>query len=70
MGKTSKQNKASQVRAGGVLNFAEGSYLETTQQPLYALFFLLPLIALYELGTLLVNTDQIAHTQSRVAAFA
>ena len=50
-------------------NFAEGSYLESTSRPLYALLFLLPLLALYELGTLLVNTDQIAHTQARVAAF-
>lgn len=51
------------------LNFAPGSYLESTSQPLYTLFFLLPLIGLYELGTLMVNTDQLAHTQARVAAF-
>lgn len=53
----------------GNFNFAEGSYLESTSRPLYALLFLLPLIAFYELGTLLVNTDQIAHTQARVATF-
>lgn len=51
------------------LNFAPGSYLESTGRPLYALLFLLLPIAIYELGTILVNTDQIAHTQSRVAAF-
>jgi len=53
----------------GNFNFAEGSYLESTSRPLYALLFLLPLVAIYELGTLLVNTDQIAHTQARVATF-
>ena len=57
------------TRMEGHLNFAQGSYLESTSRPLYALLFLLPLVALYELGTLLVNTDQIANTQSRVAAF-
>ena len=55
--------------AGRHLNFADGSYLESTSRPLYALFFLLPWVLVYELGTLLVNTDQIAQTQSRVAAF-
>ena len=38
-------------------------------RPLYALVFLLPWIGLYELGTILINTDHIAHTQSRVTAF-
>ena len=51
------------------LNFAQGSYLESTSRPLYALMFLLPMVVCYELGTILVNTDQIAHTQARVAAF-
>ena len=54
-----------------LLNFAPGSYLASTSQPLYALLFLLPLIAVYELGTILVNTQQIAETvsQRRVVAF-
>ena len=52
-----------------LLNFGSGSYLESTGRPLYALFFLLPLVVVYELGTILVNTDYIFHTQSRVAAF-
>jgi hypothetical protein len=51
------------------LNFTPGSYLESTSRPLYALVFLLPLIGIYELGTILVNTDQFALTQSRVATF-
>lgn len=51
------------------LNFTPGSYLESTSRPLYALVFLLPLIGIYELGTVLVNTDQFAETQSRVATF-
>ena len=51
------------------LNLAEGSYLETTCRPFYSLAFLLPLILVYEIGTLLVNTNQLAHTQARVAAF-
>ncbi len=53
------------------LNYAEGSYLESTSQPLYALLFLLPLIVVYELGTLWVNTQHIEQTlvQRRVVAF-
>ena len=62
--KTRNHSQASQP-----LNFGPGSYLESTSRPLYALFFLLPLIAIYELGTILVNTDLIRETQSRVAAF-
>lgn len=69
MPETSKTNKSQVPELGGHLNFAEGSYLESTSRPLYSLFFLLPLIGIYELGTILVNTDEIAHTQSRVAAF-
>jgi membrane protease YdiL (CAAX protease family) len=63
-----KQN-GSPAHDVGILNFAAGSYLESTGHPLYALLFLIPLVVIYELGTLLVNTDQIAHTQSRVATF-
>ncbi len=67
MAKTTAQDDAPKVFKQ--LNYGTGSYLESTSRPLYALLFLLPLIAVYEVGTLLVNTDQIAHTQSRVAAF-
>jgi len=66
---TSNTNNSQVPELGGHLNFAQGSYLESTSRPLYALFFLLPLICTYELGTVLVNTDEIAHTQARVAAF-
>ena len=53
------------------LNFSPGSYLEATARPLYALLFLLPLIALYELGTISINTTHIYETltQKRVVAF-
>jgi len=53
------------------LNFSQGSYLDATSQPLYAMFFLLPLIIAYELGTLMVNTHHIANTltEKRVVAF-
>jgi hypothetical protein len=53
------------------LNFTPGSYLESTARPLYALCFLLPMIVLYELGTLGFNTAHIAQTltQKRVVAF-
>ena len=53
----------------GPLNFGPGSYLESTSRPLYALLFLIPWLAVYEFGTLFVNTDAIAHVQARVAAF-
>ncbi len=45
------------------------SYFESVCQPLYALCFLMPFMILYEVGTILVNTDQISHVQSNVAAF-
>ena len=47
----------------------QNNYFHSVGRPLYSLCFLLPLVALYEIGTLVVNTDQIAHVQSRVAAF-
>ena len=55
----------------GVLNYGDGSYLESTRRPLYALCFLLPLIIIYELGTIGVNTEQIHQSlvQTRVVAF-
>jgi hypothetical protein len=40
-----------------LLNFVEGSYLERTSRPVYALVFLLPFIVVYELGTILINTN-------------
>ncbi|MCP4707703.1 MAG: hypothetical protein GY869_03680, partial [Planctomycetes bacterium] len=55
----------------GLLNVSEGSYLESTSRPLYALLFLLPWIVIYELGTLWVNTEQVGQilTRKYVIAF-
>jgi len=50
---------------GRLLNFAPGSYLESTSRPLYALLFLLPWIVVYELGTLWVNTEQYGQILTR-----
>lgn len=58
-----------------LFNFVPGSYLERTSRPVYALVFLLPFILLYELGTLLIQTntlnpDIITHAwRGRVVAF-
>lgn len=55
--------------ASQLFNFNQGSYLERTTRPVYAIVFLLPLIALYELGTAYVNTDMLHNYQDRVVAF-
>ncbi len=52
-----------------LLNFVQDSYLERTSRPVYALVFLLPFIVVYEIGTILINTDVLNHTQDRVVAF-
>ncbi len=52
-----------------LFNFAEDSYFERTARPVYALFFLLPFIAFYEIGTILINTDVLNQSQVRVVAF-
>jgi len=52
-----------------LLNFAPNSYLERTSRPIYAIFFLLPFIVLYELGTMFVNTELLDQSQIRVVAF-
>jgi len=53
------------------LNYAPGSYLETTSRPLYALVFLLPLIGIYEFGTIIFNTTQFEDIifQNRIVTF-
>jgi membrane protease YdiL (CAAX protease family) len=54
-----------------LLNFAKDSYLERTSRPIYAIFFLLPFVAFYELGTIFINTNVLRHYwQGRVVAFA
>ncbi|MHC4757430.1 MAG: CPBP family glutamic-type intramembrane protease [Planctomycetota bacterium] len=61
-----KKTKTSTIQ---LLNFTKDSYLERTSRPIYALVFLLPFIAFYELGTILINTDVLNETQTRVVAF-
>lgn len=51
------------------LNFDKDSYLERTGRPIYAIVFLLPFIALYELGTFLINTETLNQSEVRVVAF-
>ncbi len=55
--------------SGGLFNFARDSYFERTSRPVYALMFLVPFIAVYEIGTLWINTDVLKQTQQRVVAF-
>ena len=58
-------------RTGQLLNFAQDSYLERTSRPVYAVFFLLPFIIFYEVGTILIRTDVLSqYWQGRVAAFS
>ncbi len=52
-----------------LFNFTQDSYLERTSRPIYAVFFLLPFIAFYELGTFRINTDILNQSQIRVVAF-
>jgi len=52
-----------------LFNFAQDSYLERTSRPIYAVIFLLPFIVLYELGTILINTDVLNQSQIRIVAF-
>jgi len=54
-----------------LLNFAPDSYLERTSRPIYALFFLLPFIIFYEIGTIFISTSLLRENwQGRVVAFA
>ena len=55
--------------AGQLFNFTRDSYLERTSRPIYAIFFLLPFIVFYEIGTFLINTDVLNQSQLRVVAF-
>jgi membrane protease YdiL (CAAX protease family) len=52
-----------------LFNFARDSYLERTSRPIYAIVFLLPFIAFYEIGTFRINTDVLNQSQIRVVAF-
>ncbi len=58
------KNKTDQL-----FEFAQDSYFERTSRPVYAIFFLLPFIIFYELGTIFINTDVLNQSQVRVVAF-
>jgi len=58
------KNKTEQL-----FEFAQDSYFERTSRPVYAIFFLLPFIIFYELGTIFINTDVLNQSQVRVVAF-
>jgi len=70
-----KHKKKSQARekdkssTSQLFNFAADSYLERTSRPIYAILFLLPFIIFYEIGTILINTDVLNQSQTRVVAF-
>jgi len=66
----SNSKKKPPESARGLLNVSEGSYLESTSRPLYALLFLLPWIVIYELGTLWVNTEQVGQILTRKCVIA
>ncbi len=61
--KSKKRRKPSRL-----VVFMENTYLDRTAKPIYGLTFLLPLIILYEVGTLAFNTG-IDHSQIRVVSF-
>jgi len=68
--KNSKKKKNSKEQnANQLFNFSQGSYLERTSRPIYAVAFLLPFILFYEYGTLRINTDVLNRSQERVVAF-
>lgn len=75
MAKKAKKNRKSQAKEkdnasrSQLFNFAQDSYLERTSRPIYAIWFLLPFIVFYEVGTILINTDVLNQSQTRVVAF-
>ena len=62
--KENRPNSRSQL-----LNFAKDSYLERTSRPIYALFFLLPFIIFYELGTIFIRSDVFKQSPVLVDSF-
>ncbi|MBN2138090.1 MAG: CPBP family intramembrane metalloprotease [Sedimentisphaerales bacterium] len=75
MAKKTNKSKATQAKEHGIVgasqlfNFARDSYLERTSRPIYAVWFLLPFIVFYEVGTILINTNVLNRFQIRVVAF-
>jgi hypothetical protein len=66
---TSGFTKSLKKNTSQLFNFTQDSYLERTSRPIYAVVFLLPFIAFYELGTFSINTDVLNQSQIRVVAF-
>lgn len=65
-----KKKNNNKYSASQLFNFRPDSYLERTSRPIYAVWFLLPFIVFYELGTILSNTSLLKqHWQGRVVAF-
>ncbi|TKJ38747.1 MAG: hypothetical protein CEE38_03320 [Planctomycetes bacterium B3_Pla] len=67
--KTAREEGKQKHSTSQLFNFSQGSYLERTSRPIYAVVFLLPLIVFYELGTFRFNTDVLNQSQERVVAF-
>lgn len=61
--------KKTRYSTSQLFNFTKDSYLDRTSRPVYAVIFLLPFIAFYELGTFYINTDVLNQSQIRVVAF-
>src|SRR5512137_2920695 len=65
-----QKKKSKKIKATSpLLDFAADSYMERTSRPLYAIVFLIPFIIFYEIGTSLINTDELSKSQVRVVAF-
>ncbi|OHB53162.1 MAG: hypothetical protein A2Y07_10470 [Planctomycetes bacterium GWF2_50_10] len=65
---SSKSKSSSQYGTSQLFNFARDSYLERTSRPIYSLVYLIPFIVIYEIGTVLVNTDELRQSL-RVVSF-
>ena len=67
-----RKSKADELKLSStsqLFNFSQNSYLERTSRPISAIWFLVPFIIFYEIGTLLINTDKLDQSQVRVVAF-
>ena len=63
------KKKGKKYSANQLFDFRQDSYLERTSRPIYAIFFLLPFIVFYEMGTFSINADVLNQSKIRVAAF-
>src|SRR5258706_9536762 len=61
--------RGSRVASNGSALGALQNYFQQSELPLVSLTFLLPLIVLYELGTIYFASDWSRHTETRVLAF-